>query len=89
MDPDVTEEVLQEKFFEFGKIASLVISKDENGMPKCFGFVNFESPEDAKLPLEALNESQLGRLYFSQCVVHHGPTALFKTFYVTGYYEQV
>lgn len=60
LDPDVTEEVLKEKFFEFGKIASLVISKDENGMSRGFGFVNFESPEDAKRALEALNGLQLG-----------------------------
>lgn len=67
LDPDVTEEALREKFFEFGKIASLVISKDENGMSRGFGFVNFESPEDAKRALEALNGLQLGRLYFCQC----------------------
>ena len=45
----MTEEILVEKFFEFGKILiSLVISKDANGTSKGFGFVNFENPDDVK-----------------------------------------
>lgn len=31
LDPDVTEELLTHKFSEFGKIASLVVAKDEDG----------------------------------------------------------
>ncbi|KAI8013427.1 Polyadenylate-binding protein 7 [Camellia lanceoleosa] len=31
LDPDVTEEIFKEKFSEFGKIVSLVITKDDNG----------------------------------------------------------
>ncbi|XAR69680.1 hypothetical protein NMG60_11001372 [Bertholletia excelsa] len=60
MDPDVTEELLKEKFSEFGKILSLVISKDENGASKGFGFVSFEGPDDARRALETMNGSQLG-----------------------------
>lgn len=74
LDPDVTEDLLQGKFLEFGTIASLVISKDENGMSRGFGFVNFESPENAKRALEALNGSLFGRSYFSHWIVKHGPT---------------
>ena len=44
----MTEEILVEKFSEFGKITSLVISKDANGTSKGFGFVNFENPDDVK-----------------------------------------
>ncbi|KAH9700204.1 polyadenylate-binding protein 7 [Citrus sinensis] len=48
LDDDMTEEILVEKFSEFGKITSLVISKDANGTSKGFGFVNFENPDDVK-----------------------------------------
>ncbi|OWM82476.1 polyadenylate-binding protein 7 [Punica granatum] len=60
LDPDVTEEVLREKFSDFGKITSLVIVKNENGISRGFGFVNFESPDDAKQATETMNGSQLG-----------------------------
>lgn len=64
LDPEITEDYLNEKFSEFGKIVSLVISKSENGASKGFGFVNFESPHDARRAMEAMNGSQLGRLCF-------------------------
>lgn len=56
----MTEEVLKDKFTEFGKVLSLVISKDDNGESRGFGFVNFESPDDAMQAVEAMNGSQLG-----------------------------
>ncbi|XVF07779.1 hypothetical protein REPUB_Repub06bG0169200 [Reevesia pubescens] len=60
LDPDFTEELLQEKFSEFGKIASLIVAKDENGASRGFGFVNFDNPDDARQAMEAMNGSQLG-----------------------------
>jgi polyadenylate-binding protein len=63
LDPDVTEEVLREKFSKFGKIASLVIKTEDNGMSRGFGFVDFENPDDARQAMEAMNGSQLGRLF--------------------------
>ncbi|KAL3839731.1 hypothetical protein ACJIZ3_024322 [Penstemon smallii] len=60
IDIDVSEEILREKFSQYGKIVSLVISKDENGASRGFGFVNFENPDDAKRAVEALHGSQLG-----------------------------
>nr|DAD48716.1 TPA_asm: hypothetical protein HUJ06_018653 [Nelumbo nucifera] len=60
LDQDVTEEILQEKFSEFGKITNLVISKDDNGNSRGFGFINFESSDDAKRAMEAMNGAQLG-----------------------------
>ncbi|XVE96547.1 hypothetical protein REPUB_Repub02eG0232000 [Reevesia pubescens] len=60
LDPEITEELLQEKFSEFGKIASLVVTKDENGASRGFGFVNFDNPDDAKQAMESMNGSQLG-----------------------------
>ncbi|KAK1554869.1 hypothetical protein Q3G72_018544 [Acer saccharum] len=60
LDLDVTEEVLLEKFSEFGKIVSLVITKDVDGTSRGFGFVNFDNPDDAKQATEVMNGSQLG-----------------------------
>ncbi|KAH9327202.1 hypothetical protein KI387_007380, partial [Taxus chinensis] len=60
LEKDVTEELLSEKFSTFGKIASIVVMKDENGISKGFGFVNFDNPDDAKNAVESMNGSQLG-----------------------------
>ena len=68
LDPDMTEEILQEKFSEFGKIANLVVAKDENGASRGFGFVNFDIPDDAKRAMEAVNGSQLGRFSNPFCL---------------------
>ncbi|GMH09878.1 hypothetical protein Nepgr_011719 [Nepenthes gracilis] len=59
-DSDITEEVLQEKFSQFGNVISLVVIKNENGASKGFGFVNFDNPDDAKQAMEVMNGSQLG-----------------------------
>ncbi|KAF2307486.1 hypothetical protein GH714_029080 [Hevea brasiliensis] len=60
LDPEISEEVLLEKFAEFGKIVSLVIAKDENGVSRGFGFVNFDNPDDARWAVERMNETELG-----------------------------
>ncbi|KAK8672183.1 hypothetical protein V6N13_110556 [Hibiscus sabdariffa] len=60
LDSDITEETLQDKFSVFGKIASLVVARDENGASRGFGFVNFENPDDARKAMEVMNGSQLG-----------------------------
>ncbi|GAY33336.1 hypothetical protein CUMW_006780 [Citrus unshiu] len=60
LDSDVTEEHLVEKFSKFGKIASLLIARDENGTSRGFGFVNFDNPDDARRALEAMNGSVIG-----------------------------
>ncbi|CAA2970445.1 polyadenylate-binding 7 [Olea europaea subsp. europaea] len=60
LDSDVTEELLLERFSEYGKVMSVAILKDENGTSRGFGFVNFENPDNAKLALEAFHGTQLG-----------------------------
>ncbi|GKV10198.1 hypothetical protein SLEP1_g21600 [Rubroshorea leprosula] len=60
LDPDITEENLRERVSEFGKIASLVIAKDDNGASRGYGFINFDSPDDARRAMEAMNGLQLG-----------------------------
>ncbi|KAK6936139.1 RNA recognition motif domain [Dillenia turbinata] len=64
----VTEEKLSEMFSKFGKITSLLISKDSDGVSKGFGFVNFENPDSAKQAKESMNGVQLGSkiLYVSR-----------------------
>ena len=61
LDLDVTEELLREEFSQFGKIASLVISKEDNGISRGFGFINFDNPDDARQAMDTMNGSQLGR----------------------------
>ncbi|XP_016468645.1 polyadenylate-binding protein 7-like [Nicotiana tabacum] len=60
LDLDISEEHLREKCSEFGKVSSLAIAKDENGVSKGFGHVNFENPDDARRAMEAMNGSKLG-----------------------------
>ncbi|KAJ0083417.1 hypothetical protein Patl1_30532 [Pistacia atlantica] len=60
LEDDISEEVLAEKFSEFGKITSLVISKDVNGVSRGFGFVNFEIAEDAMRAKECMHGKQIG-----------------------------
>ncbi|GER43452.1 polyadenylate-binding protein [Striga asiatica] len=60
LDASFSEEDLREKFSKYGKVISLVISKDDNGASRGFGFVNFENPSDAKRAVEAFHGSKLG-----------------------------
>lgn len=50
-----TDEDLKNIFGEFGAITSAVVMRDADGRSKCFGFVNFESADDAAKAVEALN----------------------------------
>lgn len=60
LEPEVTEEMLHEKFSQYGVITNLVIMRDDSGKSKGFGFVNFESADAAKAAVETLNNSQIG-----------------------------
>ncbi|KAM1113743.1 hypothetical protein ACFX1Q_046435 [Malus domestica] len=60
LDEHVTEDLLREMFSQYGSVHSLVIMKDEKGKSKGFGFVNFESPEEAKKAVEGMNGALLG-----------------------------
>ncbi|KAI4366249.1 hypothetical protein MLD38_022144 [Melastoma candidum] len=55
LSESASEEDLQNIFGEFGPITSVVVMKDAEGKSKCFGFVNFENPDDAARSVEALN----------------------------------
>lgn len=60
LSEDVTEDVLRERFSEYGNISSVVIIKDSARVSKGFGFVGFNSHEDAKKAMEALNGAIIG-----------------------------
>lgn len=55
LSESTTEEDLRKIFGEFGDLTSVVVMRDAEGKSKCFGFVNFEQPEDAAESVEALN----------------------------------
>lgn len=50
-----TDDELKKIFGEFGPITSAVVMRDADGKSKCFGFVNFENPDDAARAVDALN----------------------------------
>jgi polyadenylate-binding protein len=52
---DVDEEKLKTMFSSFGNIQSAVIMRDDDNKSKCFGFVNFETPE--RCPPKVLHAS--------------------------------
>ncbi|GAX85061.1 hypothetical protein CEUSTIGMA_g12481.t1 [Chlamydomonas eustigma] len=49
-----TNEDLAKLVGEFGEVTSAVIMKDDKGVSKCFGFVNFKDPESAAKCVETL-----------------------------------
>ncbi|XP_078171366.1 polyadenylate-binding protein 2-like isoform X2 [Carex rostrata] len=50
-----TENDLIDIFGKFGKITSAIVMREGDGKSKCFGFVNFENPDDAATAVEDLN----------------------------------
>nr|XP_043616404.1 polyadenylate-binding protein 2-like [Erigeron canadensis] len=60
LDESFTESSLKERFSEYGEVTSAVIMNDEQGTSRGFGFVNFESHENAAKAIEALNGTQIG-----------------------------
>uniref|UniRef100_A0A0D9X6K1 Polyadenylate-binding protein n=1 Tax=Leersia perrieri TaxID=77586 RepID=A0A0D9X6K1_9ORYZ len=55
LSESTTEDNLKEIFGEFGPITSVVVMREGDGKSKCFGFVNFENPDDAARAVEDLN----------------------------------
>lgn len=59
LSESTTDEDLNKIFGEYGTITSAVVMRDGDGKSKCFGFVNFENPEDAAQAVEALNGKKI------------------------------
>lgn len=57
---DVTKDKLDEMFGKHGKITSSMLATAEDGKSRGFGFVNFETPEQAQDAVNALNNLQMG-----------------------------
>ena len=49
-----TDEDLKQLFSTYGTITSVVVMKDIDGKSRCFGFVNFESPDSIVAAIERL-----------------------------------
>ncbi|XP_048874349.1 polyadenylate-binding protein 1-like isoform X1 [Brienomyrus brachyistius] len=56
---DVDDEKLKEVFSEYGRTLSVRVMMDERGRSRGFGFVNFESHEDAQKAVEQMNGKEL------------------------------
>lgn len=59
LDTEVTFEEFNEIFSRFGRITSAVISTDEHGNSKGFGFVNYENHEEAANAVNDLHDTDL------------------------------
>ncbi|KAF9958969.1 Protein phosphatase PP2A regulatory subunit B, partial [Mortierella alpina] len=57
LDTDATEEEVKALFAKFGPVTSCVVVRDGHGLPKGFGFVNFENHEDASRAVNELHDS--------------------------------
>ncbi|CAD5187550.1 polyadenylate-binding protein 2 [Musa acuminata AAA Group] len=55
LSESMTEDTLQEVFGEFGIITSCIVMREGDGKSKCFGFVNFENPDDAAQAVQELD----------------------------------
>ncbi|URE38514.1 Polyadenylate-binding protein [Musa troglodytarum] len=55
LSESTTNEDLENIFGEYGKITSAIVMREEDGKSKCFGFVNFEIPDDAARAVQELN----------------------------------
>ncbi|GJE87159.1 polyadenylate-binding protein [Phanerochaete sordida] len=58
LDTEVDMDEFTRLFEQFGNVTSAVIQTDEEGKSKGFGFVNFESHEEAQKAVDALHDSE-------------------------------
>lgn len=59
LDTEVTQEEFEELFKRYGNITSAIIQFDEQGKSKGFGFVNYESHEEAQAAVDALHDTEI------------------------------
>ncbi|KZT08407.1 polyadenylate binding protein [Laetiporus sulphureus 93-53] len=57
IDTEMTEEKFFDLFKQFGNITSAVIQHDDEGNSRGFGFVNFETHEEAQQAVETLHDT--------------------------------
>lgn len=73
LDPEFTTAEFQELFAQFGKITSAVITVDEHGNSKGFGFVNYEDHNQAAEAVNKLHDTELRgkKLFVSRAQKKH------------------
>lgn len=59
IDAEVTEEEFRDLFAQFGNVTSAVVQRDDEGRSRGFGFVNFETHEEAQRAVESLHDFDL------------------------------
>ncbi|CAM0911425.1 unnamed protein product [Alopecurus aequalis] len=59
LSESTTEDNLKEIFGAFGPITSVIVVRADDGKSRCFGFVNFENPDDAACAVEDLNGKKI------------------------------
>ncbi|KAL1747536.1 hypothetical protein HDZ31DRAFT_31762 [Schizophyllum fasciatum] len=65
IDPEVTDEEFETLFKGQGNVTSCVIQRDEEGKSRGFGFVNYETHEEAQKAVDNLNDQDFhGRKLF-------------------------
>ncbi|PCH38003.1 polyadenylate binding protein [Wolfiporia cocos MD-104 SS10] len=58
IDLEATDEEFVELFQQFGNVTSAVIQRDEEGKSRGFGFVNFETHEEAQKAVDMLQDTE-------------------------------
>jgi polyadenylate-binding protein len=65
LDPEMGQAEFEQLFSQFGAVTSALISVDEEGKSKGFGFVNYERHEEAQIAVDALHDTEhYGRKIF-------------------------
>ena len=65
LDPEVTDDEFEALFQQFGRVTSVAIQYDEEGKSKGFGFVNYDTHEEAQKAVDALHDTEFkGRKLF-------------------------
>ncbi|KJA27350.1 hypothetical protein HYPSUDRAFT_35211 [Hypholoma sublateritium FD-334 SS-4] len=65
LDPETSQEDFEKLFDQFGSVTSALLSVDEEGKSKGFGFVNFENHEEAQKAVDTLHDMDInGRKLF-------------------------
>jgi len=58
LDPEMSQQDFEELFGRFGRVTSAVVSFDEEGKSKGFGFVNYDTHEEAQRAVDALHDQE-------------------------------